>query len=105
MSHVQYRYTTYFYKSRQRNDRKNIKFSWIRDAIENPTKYKVQDNNRISVWKFIKSERKCLRVILMPDGRTIHNAYFDRDENRKQYRKKRKNNDFYSYGQAKTYSY
>ena len=29
-------------------------------------------------WGYIKEEDKYLRVILLPDGETIHNAFFDR---------------------------
>jgi len=30
----------------------------------------------------IKNEDKYLRVILLPDGETVHNAFFDRDYRR-----------------------
>jgi len=33
---------------------------------------------RIRKWKKIKEEGKFLRVILLPDGETVHNAFFDR---------------------------
>jgi hypothetical protein len=29
------------------------------------------------MWKKIKEEGKFLRVILLPDGETVHNAFFD----------------------------
>ncbi len=29
-------------------------------------------------WKKIKEEGRFLRVILLPDGETVHNAFFDR---------------------------
>jgi hypothetical protein len=30
------------------------------------------------IWKRIEEEGKFLRVILLPDGETVHNAFFDR---------------------------
>ena len=90
MSHINYRYTDYFSKTQKRSDRRNIKMSDVYSAIEHPEKIKVQDNNRISVWKFIPSEKKYLRVITLKDGRTIHNAYYDRDE-KKRYIQRKKN--------------
>ena len=34
---------------------------------------------RIKKWAKIKEEKKYLRVILLEDGETIHNAFFDRN--------------------------
>ena len=92
MSHINYRYTKYFRDTQKRNDRKKIKMSDIYNTIEHPEEIKLQDNNRISVWKYIPSERKYLRVIVLKDGRTIHNAYYDRDQ-KKKYIQRRKNNE------------
>ena len=38
----------------------------------------VQSDGRIRKWKKIKGEGKFLRVILLPDGETVHNVFFDR---------------------------
>jgi len=38
----------------------------------------VQSDKRIRKWKKIKEEGRFLRVILLPDGETVHNAFFDR---------------------------
>jgi hypothetical protein len=50
---------------------------WIEDAIKNPNHTEVQSDGRIRKWKKIK-DGKFLRVILLPDGETVHNAFFDR---------------------------
>ena len=48
-------------------------------VIENPVKEVVQSDRRIRRWAPIKAmENKYLRVILLADGETEHNAFFDR---------------------------
>lgn len=39
----------------------------------------VQGDGRIRKWKYINEAGKYLRVILLEDGETVHNAFFDRD--------------------------
>jgi hypothetical protein len=51
---------------------------WIEEAIKNPDYIEVQSDGRIRKWKKIREEGKFLRIILLPDGETIHNAFFDR---------------------------
>jgi hypothetical protein len=63
---------------RQRPDRAKIKMEWIEETIKNPAYTEVQSDGRIRKWQKIKREGKFLRVILLPDGETIHNAFFDR---------------------------
>ncbi len=41
-------------------------------------RHEVQSDKRIRKWKKTKEEGKFLRVILLPDEETIHNAFFDR---------------------------
>ncbi|MBI3582301.1 MAG: hypothetical protein HY098_09580 [Nitrospinae bacterium] len=73
------RFTQYFLYVRQRADRAKIKLEWIEDAIREPERTAVQSDGRIRKWKWIKEENKALRVVLLPDGQTIHNAFFDRN--------------------------
>jgi len=72
------KFTQYFLYTRQRPDRASIKIEWIEDTIKNPVFTEVQSDGRIKKWKRIEEEDKILRVILLPDGETIHNAFFDR---------------------------
>lgn len=46
--------------------------------MENPVHTEVQSDGRIRKWKKIEEEDKFLRVILLEDGETVHNAFFDR---------------------------
>jgi predicted ATPase len=72
------RFTQYFLYTRQREDRKYIKIEWIEQAVDNPIKEKIQSDGRIRRWAKITEMNKYLRVVLLEDGETIHNAFFDR---------------------------
>ena len=72
------KFTQYFLHMRQRPDRARIKMEWIKETIKNPIYTEVQTDGRIRKWKKIEEEDKFLRVILLPDGETVHNAFFDR---------------------------
>jgi hypothetical protein len=73
------KYTQYFLYTRNRPDRQRIKEEWIRLVVEKPDSEKVQLDGRIQRWGWIKEENKYLRVILLEDRETVHNAFFDRD--------------------------
>jgi hypothetical protein len=63
---------------RQRPDRAKIKMEWIEEVVNNADYTEVQSDGRIRKWTKIKEQGKYLRVILLSDGETIHNAFFDR---------------------------
>lgn len=70
--------TEYFKYTRKRKDRKKIKDKWIKFTIKNPEKEEIQKDGRIRKWAWIEDEKKHLRVVLLENGTTIHNAFFDR---------------------------
>lgn len=70
--------TKYFEYTRIRPDRSEIKEDWIFGAIKNPVEEKIQTDGRIQRWLWIEEKQKFLRVILLEDGETVHNAFFDR---------------------------
>ncbi|MEK6639967.1 MAG: hypothetical protein AABZ17_04780 [Nitrospirota bacterium] len=52
---------------------------WIERAVNDPVKETVQKDGRIRRWAPIeKMENRFLRVVLLPDHKTVHNAFFDR---------------------------
>jgi len=74
------RFTDYFLTTRTRPDRAAIRDEWLRRAIEHPIREVVQSDGRIRRWVRIADfDNRALRVILLEDGVTIHNAFFDRD--------------------------
>ena len=71
--------TQYFLHTRRRTDRKDIKVEWIRRVMENPEKEVIQSDGRFKKWGRIpEADGKYLRVVVLPDGETLHNAFFDR---------------------------
>lgn len=71
--------TRYFQSIRQRPDRAVIRDEWIQQVIDHPAKEVTQADGRIRRWAAIKEmDGRYLRVILLPDGETVHNAFFDR---------------------------
>lgn len=71
--------TKYFRATRVRPDREIIKDEWIAHVIRYPERAHTQADGRIRRWARIEEmEGRCLRVILLPDGETVHNAFFDR---------------------------
>ncbi|NUN65299.1 hypothetical protein HCU40_11160 [Pseudanabaena biceps] len=70
----------YFKSMQLRPDRVGIKLEWIEKAIANPLKVETQADRRKRCWvKIEENEGRYLRVILLEDGETVHNAFFDRN--------------------------
>ena len=71
--------TEYFRAVRTRPDRAIIRNDWIRRAIDRPVREAIQADGRIRKWALIpEAGGRALRVILLPDQLTVHNAFFDR---------------------------
>ena len=71
--------TNYFESIRTRPDRAIIKPEWIQFVIDSPIKEVAQEDGRLRRWAQIgEMENRYLRVILLEDGETVHNAFFDR---------------------------
>jgi hypothetical protein len=74
------KFTQYFESTRLREDRKTIKLEWIEGVKNHPLHSVTQIDGRIRKWGLIsyEGEQRYLRVVLLEDGETIHNAFFDR---------------------------
>jgi hypothetical protein len=73
------KFTRYFLAIRGRPDRAVIRDEWIERAINSPIREFVQTDGRIRRWVQVpEMEGRYLRVVLLPDGETVHNAFFDR---------------------------
>jgi hypothetical protein len=71
--------TQYFQATRRRPDRAAIRDEWIHQVLDAPEHQDIQPNGRIRYWARIPAaDGRYLRVILLPDGKTVHNAFFDR---------------------------
>jgi hypothetical protein len=73
------RYTQYFEFTKLRPDRIDIKEEWIAKAFYNPIMEVIQNDGRIRRWARIsEADDKYLRIVILEDAETIHNAFFDR---------------------------
>ena len=73
------KFTDYFRAMRSRADRALIREEWIQKAIDHPIKESVQKDGRIRRWtRVAEMDGRYLRVILLADKQTVHNAFFDR---------------------------
>ena len=73
------KFTAYFEAVGQRPDRAIIRDERIRQVISNPVREQFQADGRIRRWALIfEMGNRFLRVVLLPDGETIPNAFFDR---------------------------
>ena len=71
--------TEYFRAVRARPDRAIIRDEWIRRTIDQPVRVTVQADGRVRLWAEItEAGGRVLRVVLLPDRLTVHNAFFDR---------------------------
>ena len=71
--------TSYFRRTRRRPDRAIIELEWIERVMDQPVREMVQADGRIRRWGPIaEMNGRYLRVVLLADGETVHNAFFDR---------------------------
>ena len=71
--------TRYFEATRNRPDRAIIQDEWIKRAIQTPIRELVQNDGRVRCWAIVpEMGNRYLRVILLEDRETVHNAFFDR---------------------------
>jgi hypothetical protein len=77
---LEYPTTAYFRHVRLRADRSIIQDEWIIRTITDPDFEEIQADDRVRRWKRIpETGGRVVRVILLPDQTTIHNAFSDRD--------------------------
>lgn len=71
--------TKYFDATRERRDRASIELAWVERTVTSPEAERVQGDGRIRRWaRIAECDGRWLRVVLLDDGETVHNAFFDR---------------------------
>jgi hypothetical protein len=74
-----WRFPAYFEAMRELPDRAGIDMKWILRTAAAPGHQRFQADGRLRCWRRIpEADGRWLRVVLLEDGRTIHNAFFDR---------------------------
>lgn len=77
------KFTQCFHATRERADRRTIQMAWIEQVVHSPERQTVQQDGRIRRWALIAAAGdRWLRVELLADGETVHNAFFDRGAER-----------------------
>jgi hypothetical protein len=72
--------TTPYFEQIVLRKRLEIDLDWCTEVIANPIKTEVQSNGRIRYWGIIsEADNRVLRVVILEDGETVHNAFFDRN--------------------------
>jgi hypothetical protein len=51
----------------------------IRRIMSRPERREVQADGRIRLWGYAASLSGYLRIVLLSDGETVHNAFYDED--------------------------
>ncbi len=52
---------------------------WVQRVADSPEKEHIQEDGRFRRWGRVpEMGNRYLRVVVLPDGETIHNAFFDR---------------------------
>ncbi len=71
--------TRYFDEIRHRPDRAGIEAAWIDRVVNEPERERVQSDGRLRRWRRVpEAGNRWLRVVVLEDGVTVHNAFFDR---------------------------
>ena len=71
--------TTRYFEEQVMRKRPYLRREWIEAVLREPAFVQLQPDGRIRQWGYIAPLRRWLRVVILPDGRTIHNAFPDRD--------------------------
>ncbi len=71
--------TEYYYRNKAKPDRVWIEESWIERTLSEPEWKHIQNDGRFLHRRRIpEANNRVLRVVVLPDGETVHNAMFDR---------------------------
>jgi hypothetical protein len=75
--------TTRYFDEQVLRKRPYINIDWCKAALEQPIRKQVQPDGRMRHWLLVEDtsdgQPRYLRVVILEDGETIHNAFFDRD--------------------------
>jgi hypothetical protein len=70
--------TTHYFATSVMVRRPYLSWEWIESVLTNTHRREAQANGCIRRWALISKVGKYLRVVTEADGKTVHNAFFDR---------------------------
>lgn len=62
----------------KRPDRMGIRQEWRERALKEPEYIEHQQDGRTSRWCYIAERGRWLRIVVLPDGETVHTNFWDR---------------------------
>jgi hypothetical protein len=75
--------TTRYFEEQVLRKRPYIRREWCENAQQTAVRREKQSDGRIRLWVKVtisgESNPRFLRVVILEDGETIHNAFFDRN--------------------------
>lgn len=71
-------HTTPYFRNDVLSKRSYLTLAMCEAVVRHPVRREVQADGRIRFWAFNETLGKWLRVVTLPDGVTIHNAFPDR---------------------------
>ena len=75
--------TTRYFDEQVLRKRPYIEVAWCVEVIASPLRTEQQEDGRIRFWGEVtprgETAPRYLRVVTLEDGKTIHNAFFDRN--------------------------
>ena len=71
--------TTRYFEEQVLRKRPYLQRKWCERALREPIRREVQADGGVRYWVFIEELGRYLRVVTLADGRTVHNAFPDRD--------------------------
>jgi hypothetical protein len=71
--------TTRYFREQVLRKRPYLRLEWCAAVLTAPLVREVQADGRIRHWAFVPELGRYLRVITLEDGRTVLNAFPDRD--------------------------
>jgi hypothetical protein len=75
--------TTRYFEEEVLRKRPELRADWIESVIRNPVLRVVQADGRVRLWGPVADAGagvdRMLRVVLLEDGETVHNAFLDRN--------------------------
>ncbi len=75
---------TRYFREQVLEKRSYLKVEWCLEVVANPTMTASQADGRLRFWGYpAELDGRCLRVVTLSDGRTLHNAFPDRGQPRR----------------------
>jgi hypothetical protein len=70
---------TRYFEEQILKKRMYLTYEMCLQVVANPLKQEIQEDGRKRYWGFIPELNKIIRVVVLEDGETIHNAFMDRN--------------------------